>query len=42
MFTSGFLTGWYNTPDEAYGQGAEWVNSFNLDDILKALTKLAG
>lgn len=32
----------YIVPDEAYGQGAEWVNSFNLDDILKALNKLAG
>ena len=32
----------YNAPDEAFGQGAEWVNSFNLDDILKALNKLAG
>ena len=32
----------YNTSDEAYGQGAEWVNSFNLDDILKDLNKLAG
>ena len=32
----------YIIPDEAYGQGAEWVNSFNLDDILKALNKLAG
>ncbi len=29
-------------PDEAYGQGAEWVYSFNLEDILKALNKLAG
>ena len=32
----------YDAPDEAFGQGAEWVNSFNLDDILKALNKLAG
>lgn len=27
-------------PDEAYGIGAEWVNSFNLDDILAALNEL--
>lgn len=32
----------YDAPDEAFDQGAEWVNSFNLDDILKALNKLAG
>lgn len=31
----------YDVPDEAYGQGAEWVNSFNLNDILSALNKLA-
>lgn len=31
----------YVVPDEAYGQGAEWVYSFNLDDILNALNKLA-
>lgn len=28
-------------PDEAYGQGAEWVYSFNLENILNALNKLA-
>lgn len=28
-------------PDEAYGIGAEWVNSFNLADINDALKKLA-
>lgn len=31
----------YYPPDEAYGIGAEWVNSFNLEDILDALNKLA-
>jgi len=31
----------YIVPDEAYGQGAEWVYSFNLEDILNALNKLA-
>lgn len=31
----------YTAPEEAYGIGAEWVNSFNLDDILAALNKLA-
>ena len=36
------LNGSCDVPNEAYGQGAEWVNSFNLDDILKALNKLAG
>ena len=30
----------YLAPDEAYGIGAEWVNSFNLDDIKDALDKL--
>ena len=28
-------------PSEAYGIGAEWVDSFNLDDINTALKKLA-
>lgn len=31
----------YSAPDEAYGIGAKWVNSFNLDDILSALDELA-
>ena len=31
----------YYAPDEAYGIGAEWVNSFNLDDIKDALDRLA-
>ena len=31
----------YIVPDEAYGQGAEWVYSFNLEDILNALNILA-
>lgn len=31
-----------SAPDEAYGVGAKWVNSFNLDDILDALNELAG
>ena len=31
----------YEAPDEAYGIGAEWVYSFNLEDILSALNKLA-
>lgn len=31
----------YEVPDEAYGIGAEWVYSFNLEDILNALSKLA-
>lgn len=31
----------YYAPDEAYGIGAEWVNSFNLDDIKAALDRLA-
>lgn len=30
----------YCAPDEAYNIGAEWVNSFNLDDILEALNDL--
>lgn len=30
----------YYAPDEAYNIGAEWVNSFNLDDILEALNDL--
>lgn len=30
----------YYAPDEAYNIGAEWVNSFNLDDILDALNEL--
>lgn len=31
----------YSAPDEAYGIGAKWVSSFNLDDINKALKELA-
>ncbi len=31
----------YTVPNEAYGIGAKWVNSFNLDDILSALNDLA-
>jgi hypothetical protein len=31
----------YYAPDEAYGKGAEWVDSFNLDDIKDALNRLA-
>ena len=31
----------YEAPDEAYGIGAEWVNSFNLEDILNSLNELA-
>lgn len=31
----------YSAPDEAYGIGAKWVNSFSLDDILDALNDLA-
>lgn len=31
----------YEVPDEAYGIGAEWVYSFNLEDILNALNNLA-
>jgi hypothetical protein len=31
----------YEVPDEAYGIGAKWVYSFNLEDILNALSKLA-
>lgn len=31
----------YEVPDEAYGIGAEWVYSFNLEDILNALNELA-
>lgn len=31
----------YSAPDEAYGVGAKWVNSFNLDDINSALKELA-
>jgi len=31
----------YSAPDEAYGVGAKWVNSFNLKDILAALNELA-
>ena len=31
----------YYAPNEAYGIGAKWVNSFNLDDILTALNELA-
>ena len=30
----------YEVPDEAYGIGAEWVYSFNLEDILNALNEL--
>ena len=30
----------YTAPVEAYGIGAKWVNSFNLDDILTALNEL--
>ena len=30
----------YSVPDEAYGIGAKWVYSFNLDDILEALEEL--
>lgn len=30
----------YTAPIEAYGIGAKWVNSFNLDDILTALNEL--
>lgn len=32
----------YEAPDEAYGIGAEWIYSFNLEDILNALNNLAG
>ena len=31
----------YYAPDEAYGIGAEWVISFNMDDIKDALDRLA-
>lgn len=31
----------YYAPGEAYGIGAEWVNSFKLDDIKAALDRLA-
>ena len=31
----------YNAPDEAYGVGAEWVSSFNQEDIVAALKKVA-
>ena len=31
----------YYVPDEAYGIGAEWVDSFNLGDIKDALNRLA-
>lgn len=31
----------YYAPDEVYGKGAEWVDSFNLDDIKDALNRLA-
>lgn len=31
----------YEAPDEAYGIGAEWVYSFNLENILNALNELA-
>ena len=31
----------YIAPTEAYGVGAEWVDSFNLDDIRDALNRLA-
>ena len=31
----------YYAPDEAYGIGAKWVNSFKLDDINEALKELA-
>lgn len=31
----------YSAPAEAYGIDAKWVNSFNLEDILSALNKLA-
>ena len=31
----------YVAPDEAYGIGAKWINSFNLEDILSALNDLA-
>lgn len=30
----------YSAPSEAYGIGAEWVYSFNLNDILAASNKL--
>lgn len=30
----------YYPPNEAYGQGAKWVNSFNLEEILTALNEL--
>lgn len=30
----------YPAPDEAYGVGAKWVYSFNLEDILTALNEL--
>lgn len=31
----------YSAPVEAYGIGAKWVYSFNLEDILSALNELA-
>lgn len=31
----------YSAPIEAYGKGAEWVDSFNEDDIKNALNRLA-
>ena len=31
----------YIVPTEAYSVGAEWVDSFNLDDIRDALNRLA-
>ena len=31
----------YYAPDEVYGRGAEWVDSFNLNDIKYALDRLA-
>ena len=31
----------YTAPDEAYGIGAKWVNSFKEEDIISALDELA-
>lgn len=35
------LNSTYEVPEEAYGIGAKWVYSFNLDDINNALKELA-
>lgn len=35
------LNSTYSAPSEAYGIGAEWVYSFNMNDISTALNRLA-